>query len=111
MLVMTFLLRWSWVLGIALFLPVTLPAGGPEKYQSKIHFSKKENSFLISNCSILRTNPSTFAPSLRTLQIGTSVKILRKWRSSDNKKWLQVQIASNEIMELPSAVRRGWLNV
>ena len=109
--IMNSLLRWSWVLGIALFLPVTLPAGGPVKYQSKIYFSEKENAFLTNNLSILRTSPSTCAPSLRTLEIGTPIKVIRRWKSRDNKKWLQVKITSNEIMELPSAVRRGWLNV
>ena len=111
MLVMTVVLRWSWVLGIALFLPVALPAGGSETLPLEICCSKYPNVLLISDCCDLKASPAIAAPKLRTLDLGTPLQVLRRWKSDDGKEWLHVQIVSNKTMEFSSFVRRGWLNV
>ena len=108
---MTFALRWSWVLGIALFCPVALPAGGGERYKLEIRRLTPVNSLLTGDCWVLKAGPYPLAPSLRTLQLGTPLRVLRIWHGAHGEEWLQVQITSNEIVELTSVVRRGWINV
>lgn len=111
MFAMTFALRWSWVLGIALFFPVALPAGGGERYKSEIWRSAPYSPFLTDDCCALKAAPCEFAPSLRTLSLGTPLRVVRIWHGAHGEEWLQVQITSNEIIELSSVVRRGWINV
>ncbi|WP_414153500.1 SH3 domain-containing protein [Prochlorococcus sp. MIT 1307] len=107
---MTYVFRWSWLLGIALFFPVALPAGGGQLYQPKICRCFASTPLLAGNCCLLKASPSIFAPSLRTISVGTPLRVLRSWKAADGKEWLQVNIATNQIMELSSG-RRGWLNV
>ena len=111
MLSITGAIRWSWVLGIALFLPVALPAGGSDTFPSDHLCTARPNPLLLVDNSCLQASPYSSSPILRTLEIGTPLNILRTWQASDGKKWLQVRIASNEIIELSSSARRGWINV
>jgi len=112
MLKINFALRWSWVLGVALFLPVALPAGGGEIFSSESSHIQSVNSLLlVDSSSLLQSSPFPDAPVLRSLQIGTPLNVLRAWQDSDGKKWLQVKIASNQILEFSSFARRGWINI
>ena len=111
MLAMIFALRWTCVLGIALFLPVALPAGGSEKLQLDYCRYEHSNSLFISDFCFLKASPLIDSPSLRILKIGTPLQVLRRYKSKDGKEWIHVQIVSNERIEFSSFVRRGWLNV
>ena len=112
MLGINFVLRWSWVLGVALFLPVALPAGGGEVFSSESsHTQTLHPLILLEPSSSLKTSPFSNAPDLRNLDIGTPLNVLRAWEDSDGKQWLQVKIASNQIMEFSSFARRGWINI
>ena len=108
---MTCALRWSWVLGIALFLPVDLPAGGGQRFEPQVSRWKSSSSFLAGDCCHLLATPFALAPRLRTLKLGTPIRVLRRWHSPNGEEWLQVQISKNEIFQSSSAVRRGWVNV
>ena len=108
---MTSLLRWGSVLGIALLLPVTLPAGGGERTQCEIRRREGASPFLIGKTCELRSSPIAVAPSLRNLQVGTPVSVLRTWESSNGDEWLQIKINTSEFMNSPSEVRRGWVHV
>ena len=110
MLGMNFALRWSWVLGIALFLPVSLPAGGGETIQSDFYLSESPNSLLSVDSSLLQSSPFAVAPVLSTLAIGTPLKVLRRWKDSDGQLWLQVKIISSEIIDFSPSAKRGWIN-
>ena len=111
MFVMNFALRWSWLLGIALFLPLALPARDRDSLQPEICYSEYSNPIVISSYCSLKGSPFIYAPNLRSLDIGTPLKVLRRWTSEDGQEWTHVQLASNERMEFSSLVRRGWLNV
>ena len=99
------------MLGIALFLPAALPAGGGTRFQPKVCRFTGPIPFLSGDCCDLLATPSSFAPSLRTLEIGTPLRVLRTWQAPNGEDWLQVQIATNAFIELSSSVRRGWVNV
>ena len=110
MLAMNSALRWTCVLGIALFLPLALLARDRESLQPNVCFSDYSNPILISQDCSLQATPFVYASSLRTINVGTPLQVLRMWKSEDGQEWFHVQIVSNERMEFSSFVRRGWLN-
>ena len=105
------LLRWGWVLGVALLAPAALPAGGGERRQPEIRRSDSSGPLFAGTSCELRVSPLAVAPSLRRLAVGTPLNVLRRWHGDDGKDWLQVQIASGSGECLAGVVRRGWLNV
>ncbi len=104
-------LRWGWLLGVALCAPVTLPAGGGERRYSQIRIQYSSNLFLAEDDEILRSSPITFAPSLRTLDMGTPIYILDSWESEDGGNWIRVKLYSNNLIGDAATARHGWLNV
>ena len=91
------LLGWSLLLAFALLAPVSLPAGGGNQTQGKIRRSDETMPiFAGENCQ-LKTSPSVDAPSLRVIQAGTPIRVLRIWQGPDGNNWLQVKIVSLEI--------------
>ena len=107
----TFAIRWSWVLGIALFLPAALPAGGGQRFVPEVCRWKGPISLLAGDCCHLLATPFEFAPRLRTLTVGTPIRVLRSWNAPSGEEWLHVQISTNEIINSSIDVRRGWVNV
>ncbi len=106
----SFYLYWLWFLAAALLIPVSLPAGGVQKNNLKIHSREYSAPFVSSNYCQLLSSPSLKASNIRTLQIGTPMRILRVWEGNDGKKWVHVQITSLDNLELTNGVRRGWLS-
>ncbi len=105
-------LRWVWVLGLALFFPVTMPVGGGERKQPIIQVRRHSlDPLLMSSSCKLRSRPLPAAPPISNLQVGTPVNVLRCWIGDDGKQWLYVQIVSLGAICSPETVRRGWLNV
>ena len=100
---MTAVLRWSWLLGVALMAPAALPAGGADRRQPQPR--RRAASGPLHTCSDqpLRLSPLAVAPRLSTLKAGSSsAACLRRWSSADGQDWLHVQTLSGE-------QRRGWL--
>ena len=104
-------MRWSWVLGIALFFPVALPAGGGQRLQPEVCRPKGSTPFFAGYCCHLLATPFAFAPRLRTLAIGTPIRVLRSWHAPNGEEWLQVQISTHHIIQSSNVVSRGWINV
>ena len=104
-------LRWGWVLGIALFAPAALPAGGGERRYSEIRLQQSSNFLLTENVYALYSSPITFAPCLKTLEMGTPIRILDYWESQDSGYWVRVKLSSGNFFRDPSTVIHGWLNV
>ena len=111
MVIIASFLRWGWVLGLALLLPVALPAGGCEPRKHVICRRKSSGTLLAINQCALRAVPFSKAPILSNLDVGTPLRIVRSWTSEDGEYWLQVQIKSGEIVGFNSSARRGWVNV
>ena len=107
---MVILLRWGWLLGIALLGPIALPAGGAQCISPQIRFRKSSDPFLSTRASRLRATPIQHAPIVRKLVIGTPFRVLRKWQGSDGKEWLYVQVFTSGESTTNSA-RNGWLDV
>ena len=95
-------LRWSWLLGVALMAPAALPAGGGDCRQPQLRRRSGSGPLHLNAESPLRLSPVAVAPRLRTLPGGTPLRLLRRWSGSDGQDWLQVQTLTGE-------QSRGWI--
>ena len=89
-------LRWSWLLGVALMAPAALPAGGGDCRQPQLRRRSGSGPLHLNAESPLRLSPVAVAPRLRTLPGGTPLRLLRRWSGSDGQDWLQVQTLTGE---------------
>ncbi|WP_413389342.1 SH3 domain-containing protein [Prochlorococcus marinus] len=100
---------WTWLLGIALVVPTTLPAGGA---QESIIQNRKDNVgspiIALKDFNLL-SSASKNSSILTRVKAGTPVKILKIWDSSDSEKWLLVNIAIQDFNQL--FYKRGWVNI
>ena len=96
------MLRWSWLLGVALMAPAALPAGGGDCRQPQVRRRSGRGPLHTASDQALRISPIAVAPRLRTLKAGTSLRLLRRWSTADGQDWLQVQTLDRDR-------RRGWL--
>ena len=97
-------LRWSWLLGVALMAPAALPAGGADRRQLQPRRRVAFGPLHTVTDQPLRLSPLAVAPRLRTLKAGSSLRLLRRWSAADGQDWLQVQTLSGD-------QTRGWLRV
>ena len=98
------LLRWSWLLGVALMAPADLPAGGAERRQPQIRRRAGSGPLHTPAETALQLSPLSVAPCLRPLQPGRSLRPLRRWTDADGQSWLQVQTLSGD-------PQRGWIRI
>ena len=100
---------WTWLLGIALVVPTTLPAGGA---QESIIQNRKNNVgspiIALKDFNLLSA-ASKNSSILTRVKAGTPVKILKIWDSSDRGKWLLVNISIQDFNQL--FYKRGWVNI
>jgi len=102
--------RWGWLLGVALLAPAALPAGGAERRSPQIRRQDGKGP-LLSGCDcLLQSGPGFAAPTLRRLEIGTPLQLLRHWRSADGHVWMQVQVASHSAFPGGTDRQRGWIH-
>ena len=100
---------WTWLLGIALVVPTTLPAGGA---QESIIQNRKNNIgspiIALKDFNLL-SSASKNSSILTRVKAGTPVKILKIWDSSDREKWLLVNISIQDFNQI--FYKRGWVNI
>ena len=106
---MVIFLRWGWLLGIALLGPIALPAGGAQLVIPQVRFRKPSDPWLSTKAARLRATPLQNAPIVRTVRVGTPLKIVRRWHGSDGKEWVYVQISLTDDLRVNS-VRNGWID-
>ena len=84
---------WTWLLGIALVVPTTLPAGGA---QESIIQNRKNNVgtpiIALKDFNLL-ASASKHSSILTRVKAGTPVKVLKLWDSNNSGQWLLVDIA------------------
>jgi len=107
-LIRTFIV-WSWLLGISLVVPTTLPAGGAQ--ESIIHHEKNNiGSPIIALKEFnLLSSASDNSSVLTRVKTGTPVNVLKVWNSIDNGKWLLVNCLSQDSYQF--FYKRGWVNI
>ena len=107
-LISTFIV-WTWLLGISLVVPTTLPAGGAQEsiiQQRKKNFGSPVIAWKDFN---LLSSASKKSSILTRVKAGTPVKVLKTWDSNDSGKWLFVNISIRNFNQLFD--KRGWVNI
>ena len=107
-LISTFIV-WTWLLGIALIVPTTLPAGGAQ--ESFIQYRKNNigSPIIALKDFNLLSSASKNSSILTRVKAGTPVKVLKMWNSNDLGEWLLVNIAIKDFNQF--FYKRGWVNI
>ncbi len=108
---MNFLLSCFWLIFVAIFIPVDLPAGGVSFCKDQIPQSKSDGIFFAGYSCNLHSTPSLRDPLISTITVGTPLKIIRSWESPFSNKWLQIEILGLQLTNEPGKARKGWVNV
>ena len=107
-LISTFIV-WTWLLGIALVVPTTLPAGGAQESIIQQRKNNVGSPIIALKDFKLLSSASKNASILTRVKAGTPVKVLRIWDSTDSGKWLLVNISIQELNQI--FYKRGWVNI
>ena len=107
-LIVTFIV-WIWLLGIALVVPTTLPAGGAQKSNIQHRDNNNRTPIIALKEFNLLSSASYNSSILTKVEAGTPVDVLNVWDSSDSGKWLLVNVLSQNFYQL--FYKRGWVNI
>ena len=107
-LIITFI-GWTWLLGIALVMPTTLPAGGAQKSIIQHRKNKIGSPIIALKEFNLLSSASSHSSTLTSVKAGTPVNILKVWDSTHDGKWLLVNVLSQNFHQL--FYQRGWVNI
>ena len=100
---------WTWLLGIALVVPTTLPAGGAQESIIQHRRNNVGSPIIALKDFNLLSSASKNSSILTRVKAGTPVKILKIWDSADRGKWLLVNISIQDFNQL--FYKRGWVNI
>ena len=107
-LISTFII-WTWLLGISLVVPTSLPAGGSQASIIQ-HRENKIGSQLIALKDFnLRSSATLNSSIVSQVKSGTPVDVLKVWDSNDSGKWLLVNVLSQNFNQF--FYKRGWVNI
>ena len=107
-LISTFIV-WSWLLGIALVVPATLPAGGAQKSIIQYRKNKMGSPIIALKEFNLLSSASNNSSVLTTVKEGTPVNVMKVWNCNDSGKWLLVNVLYQKFYQ--SFYKRGWVNI
>ena len=100
---------WTWLLGISLVVPTSLPAGGSQKLIIQ-HRENNIHSTLIALKDFELLSSATLNSSIVSrFDSGTPVDVLKVWNSNDSGKWLLVNVLSQNFNQF--FYKRGWVNI
>ena len=106
-LVSTFIV-WTWLLGIALVVPTTLPAGGAQKSNIQQRKNNVSSPIIALKEFNLLSSASNNSSILTKVKQGTPVNVMKVWYSNDSGKWILVTVLCQEFYQL--FYKRGWVN-
>ena len=107
-LISTFII-WTWLLGISLVVPTSLPAGGSQESIIQYRENNIGSPLIALKDFNLLSSASMNSSILTRVQSGTPVAVLKVWDSSDTGEWLLVDVLSQEFYQL--FYKRGWVNI
>ena len=107
-LISTFII-WTWLLGIALVIPATLPAGGAQESIIQHRKNSIGSPIIALKDFNLLSSAHKNSSVVTSVKAGTPVKILKIWDSTNSGKWLLVHIAIQNFNQL--FYKRGWVNI
>jgi len=105
------LLKNFCLITFALIAPITLPAGGIQKSLNQNKFPNNTNEIILSSNTSLYRYPEIHSKELLFLDVGTNLSVLRKWKVSKNEIWVRVKLASNQLLDDPNKITKGWIKM
>ena len=100
---------WTWLLGIALIVPTTLPAGGAQKSNIQCRKNNISSPIIALKEFNLLSSASTNSSVLAKVKAGTPVNIMKVWESTENGKWLLVNVLSRDFYQF--FYKKGWVKI
>ena len=106
--------RLAALLGFALWAPAGLPAGGAERRLPEVRRRESSREPLVSATALaLRCAPERQAPVILAAEVGSPLRVLRRWCSTGGQRWLQVELTGAALVGAGvgsvAQPRRGWL--
>ena len=95
----------------ALIAPITLPAGGIQKSLNQNKFPNNTNEIILCSNTFLYSYPEIQAKQLLVLDVGTTLSVLRNWKVSESETWVRVEVASNQLLDDPNKILKGWIKI
>ena len=105
------LLKNFCLITFALIAPITLPAGGIQKSLNQNKFPNNTNEIILSSNTYLYSFPEIDAKELLVLEVGTTLSVLRNWKVSESEIWVRVELASNQLLDDPKKITKGWIKM
>ena len=95
----------------ALIAPITLPAGGIQKSLNQNKLPNNTKEIILSSSTLLYSFPQINAQELLVLDVGTTLSVLRSWEVRENEIWVRVELASNNFLDDPNKIKKGWIKM
>ena len=105
------LLKNFCLITFALIGPITLPAGGIQKSFNQIKYLDNTREIIVNSNTYLYSFPEINATKLLVLDVGTTLSVLRNWKVSKNETWVRVELASNQFLDDPNKILKGWIKM
>ena len=103
------LIVWTWLLGIALVVPTSLPAGGAQKSNIQQRKNSLSSPIIALKEFNLLSSASNNSSILTRVKAGTPVNVMKVWDSNDTGKWLLVNVLSNDFYQF--FYKKGWVKI
>ena len=107
-LIRTFIV-WSWLLGISLIIPTTLPAGGAQKSIIENRENHNGSHFIAVKEFNILSSATHGSSSITKVKVGTPVKVIKAWNNDKNGTWLLVNVLIQDSYQLFN--KRGWVHI
>jgi len=95
----------------ALIAPITLPAGGIQKSLNQNQFTQNSREIILTSNTSLYNFPEINAKELLSLDVGTTLSVLRNWKVNKSETWVRVELASNKLLDDPNKILKGWIKI
>ena len=105
------LLKNFCLITFALIAPITLPAGGIQKSLNQDKFLHNTNEIILTSNTSLYSFPKIHTNELLVLDMGTTLSVLRNWKVSESEIWVRVELASNQLLDDPKKITKGWIKM
>ena len=105
------LLKNFCLITFALIAPITLPAGGIQKSINQNQFTNNSREIILTSNTSLYTFPAINSRELLSLNVGTTLSVLRNWTVNESEIWVRVELASNKLLDDPNKVTKGWIKM
>ena len=100
---------WTWLLGIALVVPTTLPAGGAQELIIQNRKNNVGSPIIALKEFNLHSSASNNSSILTRVKAGTPVNVMKVWDSHESGKWLLVNVLSQDFYQF--FYKKGWVNI